>query len=121
MRDRKTGFCLGDRYAVGDATGARYESRCGLGQPALLGITQGISVGFGDAYAPNLEGQYLPLSGLPAGHYLLVHRVNADRGLRERRFDNNAASVLIALRWRSGVPRVTLLARCPRSATCRRS
>ncbi len=119
VNDRKTGFCLGDRYAVGSATGARYESRCGLGQPALLGITQGISVGFGDAYAPNLEGQYLRLNGLRAGRYLLVHRVNVDRGVHEERFDNNAASVLIRLRWRRGVPRVKLLARCPHSATCR--
>ena len=119
VRDRKTGFCLGDRYAVGEATGARYTSRCGLGQPALLGITQGISVGFGDAYAPNLEGQYLPLSGLRGGRYLLVHRVNADRGLQEERFDNNVASVLLRLRWRRGVPQIKLIARCPRSATCR--
>jgi hypothetical protein len=83
-------------------------------------VTQGISVGFGDAYAPNLEGQYLPLNGLRAGRYVLVHRVNAGRGLREQRFDNNAASVLIRLRWRRGVPHVSLLARCPHSAKCRR-
>ena len=116
VRDRKTGFCLGDRYGEGDA---RFQSRCGLGQPALLGITQGISVGFGDDYAANLEGQYLRLNGLRAGRYVLVHRVNANRQLHEQRFDNNAASVLISLRWRRGVPQVKLLARCPDAARCR--
>jgi hypothetical protein len=118
VRDRKTGFCLGDRYAVGSAAGAHYQSRCGLGQPAVLGVTQGISPGFGDAYAANLEGQYVTLTGVPAGRYVLVHRVNTDRRLHEQRFDNNAASVSIALRWRAGVPRVKVLARCPDSARC---
>ena len=84
----------------------------------MLGVTQGISVGFGDAYAANLEGQYLPLTGLRAGRYVLIHRVNADGRLREQRYDNNAASVLLSLRWRAGVPRLRLLARCPGSARC---
>ena len=119
VRDRKTGFCLGDRYAAtAAAPRARYTERCGLGQPARLWVTQGISVGFGDSYAANLEGQYLPLDGLPAGRYVLVHRVNADGRLRERRRDNNAASVLLSLRWRADRPRVAVLARCPHSARC---
>ena len=104
--------------ATASAARARYTERCGLGQPARLWVTQGISVGFGDAYAANLEGQYLRLNGLPAGRYVLVHRVNADGRLREERRDNNAASVLLALRWRSGRPHVTVLARCPHSASC---
>jgi hypothetical protein len=121
VRDRKTGFCLGDRYAADGHTPPgppRYTSRCGLGEPARLSITEGISVGYGDAYTANLEGQYLPLTGLPAGRYELVHRVNADRRLRERRYDNNAASVLLRLRWRAGVPHLTVLAACPDSARC---
>jgi hypothetical protein len=109
-RDRKTGFCLGDRYAfAAGAAKARYATRCGLGQPALLGVTQGISVGWGDAYKAVLEGQYLVLDGLRAGRYELVHRVNADRRLRETRYDNNTAAVTIRLRWVRGVPRVTQL------------
>jgi hypothetical protein len=119
VRDRKTGFCLGDRYqAAAGAGAARYTSRCGLGQPARLGIDEGISVGHGDAYAANLEGQYLPLNGLASGRYVLVHRVNADGRLREQRGDNNAASTLLSLRWRRGVPRLRVLASCPDSASC---
>jgi len=117
VRDRKTGFCLGDRYGSG-AEPPRYTSRCGLGEPARLSVTEGISPGYGDAYTANLEGQYLPLTGLRAGRYLLVHRVNADRRLRERRYDNDAASVLLRLRWSRGTPRLTVLASCPDSPTC---
>jgi hypothetical protein len=115
VRDHKTGFCLGDRYGTGKPS---WVSRCGLGEPARLGIEEGISVGFGDAYAANLEGQYLPLSGLPGGRYELIHRVNTTRRLHEQRYDNDAASVSLSLRWRHGVPRVHVLAVCPDTARC---
>jgi len=124
--DRKTGFCLGDRYMVlGHRLGHRashpsFTSRCGLEQTQLLGIREGISVGYGDDYAANLEGQYLPLTGLAGGRYVLVHRVNTGRRLRESDYRNNAASVLINLAWRGGVPYVRALARCPDSAHCNR-
>jgi hypothetical protein len=124
VTDRKSGFCLGDRYAVSSALPARaprpvFTSRCGLQRPALLGIREGISVGYGDDYAANLEGQYLPLDGLRAGTYLLVHRVNADRRLRETSYTNNAASLLLRLRWRHDGPYIDILAECPDSAGCR--
>ena len=122
-RDRKSGFCLGDRY-VADASLAAapahevFRSSCGLGAPRLLGVTEGISVGFGDDYAAYLEGQSLRLTGLPAGRYSLVHRVNESGLLRESRVSNNAASVLLALSWRAGRPSVTVLRRCPGRQTC---
>jgi Lysyl oxidase len=124
--DSKTGFCLGDRYAVADrslparAPAPVYTSRCGLGEPALLGVGEGISVGYGDDYAANLEGQYLPLTGLSDGRYVLVHRVNVGRRLKELRYDNDAASTLLQLRRRDGVPHLTVLAKCPESAECDR-
>ena len=122
--DEKTGFCLGDRYSVvgprlpARAPDAVYEGQCGLGQTELLGIREGISVGYGDDYAGNLEGQYLPLTGLPDGRYVLVHRVNAHRRIHEASYRNNASSMLIRLRWRSGVPYVQTLERCAGSARC---
>jgi hypothetical protein len=122
-RDRKSGFCLGDRY-VADASlpaappRAVFRSRCGLGAPRLLRLTEGISVGYGDDYAAYLEGQSLRLTGLPAGRYSLVHRVNENGLLRESRVSNNAASVLVGLSWRAGRPSVTVLRRCPGIARC---
>jgi hypothetical protein len=125
VTDRKTGFCLGDRYAVAAAplphraSHPAFASRCGLEQTQLLGIREGISVGYGDDYAANLEGQYLPITGLPDGRYVLVHRVNVDRTIRETSYRNDAASVLFALRWRGGAPRIRILARCPDTARCK--
>jgi glucose/arabinose dehydrogenase len=123
--DHKTGFCLGDRYASAQRppsapSGPVYTSRCGLGEPQLLGIEEGISVGYGDDYKANLEGQYLRLTGLPAGRYVLVHQVNADRRLHELDYTNNAASLLLELRWRHRQPMVRIVRECPGTDRCDR-
>ena len=123
-RDRKTGFCLGDRYRTSAALAGpspaapAFTSKCGLRRPGRLTMSEGISVGYGDDYAANLEGQYLKLNGLPDGRYVLAHEVNANRRLRESSYDNNAASVLLALRWRGGKPDLRVLASCEHTVTC---
>ncbi len=115
-RDRKTGFCLGDRYRTSAPTAGPspvrppFTSNCGPGRPGLLRVEEGISVGYGDDYAANLEGQYLELSGMRAGRYVLTHEVNAAHRLRELRYDNNTSSVQLELRWRGGVPYVRVAA-----------
>jgi hypothetical protein len=124
VQDQKTGFCLGDRYRVttravpAASPQPVYSGRCGLSDPDLLQVRAGISVGYGDAYSAYLEGQDLPLDGLSDGRYVLVHRVNADRRLQEVSYANNAASVLLDLRWRSGKPYLRVLALCPDTARC---
>jgi glucose/arabinose dehydrogenase len=126
VSDRKTGFCLGDRYPILSRSLPAappqpvYTSRCGLEDPGLLGIQEGISVGYGDDYKANLEGQYLSLSGLRSGRYVLVHHVNGDRRLRELDYGNNAASLLLQLRWRRGQPMVRVLRSCSDTDRCDR-
>jgi hypothetical protein len=124
VADRKSGFCLGDRYPVrtlplvGKPLEPVYRSRCGLDQPHLLGIREGISVGYGDDYAPQLEGQFVDLTALRAGRYVLVHHANADRGIVETSYDNNASSLLLRLSRHRGQPRMRVLAVCPDSDHC---
>ena len=102
VRDRKTGFCLFDRVRAGARSGPAYLRDCGRGEPHAERVEMGISVGYGDAYDPFLEGQSLDVRGLPGGIYSLVHRVNADRRLRESRYDDDVASVRIRLIWTGG-------------------
>jgi hypothetical protein len=124
MRDQKTGFCLGDRYRtqtydVPSAPSAPvYTERCGLTKPWLRRVSEGISPGYGDNYMPYLEGQSLPLSDLPAGRYVLTHRTNPDRALRESNYKNDAASVLLELSWSGAVPEMSVLRSCPDSGQC---
>ena len=113
-RDRKTGFCLRDAYET-RALGRRpvWTTECARGRPDALIVRQGISPGFGDDYVPLKEGQAIDVTGL-RGRFVLVHRANPDRVLRESSYTNNAASVLLEL----GDGRATVLRRCPASATC---
>jgi hypothetical protein len=127
-RDGKTGFCLLDSFDAGPVTlpgepeHARWLNECGRHHPNLVRVRAGISIGFRDVYEPFLEGQEVDLTRLPAGRYLLVHRVNPTRALLESNYGNNAASVLLRVRWPGGLghrPGVRVLARCPDSASCR--
>jgi hypothetical protein len=130
--DQKAGFCLGDRYTPGPGgtrngdpqpPGPYTDVACAPGNTQALSLTEGISVGFGDEYHPQLEGQYIDITRLRAGRYTLRHHVNPDRRLRESSFENNFASVAIELsrpRERRAAPTVRVLRRCPGRATCRR-
>lgn len=127
-RDRKTGFCLGDRYDAhsdsripGEPPRAVWTQECGRGQRERLRIREGLSPGFGDDYVPLLEGQFIDVTGLPDGRYELVHTVNTDGRIAERDYTNNASSVLFSLTWpqrRGRVPAVRVLRRCPAAASC---
>jgi Lysyl oxidase len=123
-RDRKSGFCVGNRYPV--VAGARrsdrsgqFDENCGKSRPGLLRVIEGLSPGWADDYKPNLEGQFLDVTSVPAGRYLLVHRTNVDGRLRESRRGNDAASVLLSLRRPRGAPpQVKVLRTCPDTPTC---
>ena len=124
VRDQKTGFCLGDRYRVvglnipAAQPQPTYTDRCGLTKPWLLSVREGISPGYGDNYLPYLEGQSLPLTGLRAGRYVLTHRTNSDGTIHESNYANDAASVLLELRWSKSRPEMTILRTCPETADC---
>jgi len=112
--DQKTGFCLGDRYDAsrsvllpGEPEQPVWTQECGRGQPERLIVRQGISPGYGDDYVPRLEGQWIDITELPAGRYVLRHRVNVDRVLRESDYRNNSAETPFELTWsQSGTPTV---------------
>lgn len=124
-RDRKAGFCLGDRFVtdlpvddeLADADPV-FTDECGLAEPGLTELRQGISVGWGDDYDATLEGQYVDVTDVPGGTYVLVHRVDAEDRLREVSRLNNAASVLIRLERGGAGPRLAVLAVCPDDDRC---
>lgn len=127
-RDRKTGFCLGDRYdarpgtrAPGEPATPRWQEECGRSLPGLRQIEEGISVGYGDDYFPVLEGQYLDVTRVPEGRYELMHAVNVDRRLQESDYRNNAASVIVEIAWPGGYgrpPSIDVVRRCGDGRRC---
>jgi hypothetical protein len=156
VSDRKNGLCLGDRYVVRGASALKHAAQdsntplgrlhhslafntgtkpsaynCQHGRTPSSGIRElreGISVGQGDDYTYNIDFQSLDISRVPSGRYLVVNEANARRALVEKRYDNNAASILISIQWPDGAtdppatitapPEVKLLASCPDAATC---
>ena len=127
-RDHKTGFCLGDRVRAPDARSIPNFSpvplqgdTCGLGRPGLLGLFAGISPGWADKYAAQIEGQYIDVTDVPSGTYVLTHWVNSAGRIQETEYTNNGSSTRFSLRWRGGVnalPKLRVLRRCPGSLVC---
>jgi hypothetical protein len=78
----------------------------------------GTTPGYTDRYPAFFHGQNVDVTGMPAGIYNLVHRVNASMLLHELRYDNDAASVRIRLRWVAGTPKVSVLRSCTAGASC---
>lgn len=127
VRDRKSGFCIGDRYGVapgkieGRVPAPRFRGFCNLYEPGALGIDGGTSVGYSDRYHSRLDGQNLDLTRVPAGEYVLVNRASPQLLISELRYENNTASVRIRLSWprgRSREPAVRVLRTCPDSDRC---
>jgi hypothetical protein len=103
-RDRKQGFCLGDRYQLSPGRRiphqprkAAYPGYCGREQPTLTKMVEGITVGWGDNYPANIEGQYIDIGGIAPGRYLLVHRIRAG-GLLETYPYNDVSCVALQLK-----------------------
>jgi Lysyl oxidase/WD40-like Beta Propeller Repeat len=125
VRDRKSGFCIGDRYGVapGQVDGRIprpvYRGFCNLYQPAARQVDGGTSVGYSDRYHSRLDGQNVDITRVPAGEYVLVNRANPQLLIRELRYENNAGSVRISIaRAKGAAPRVRVLRTCGDSDRC---
>jgi Lysyl oxidase len=118
------GFCITDRddtagtSAEGEPERPVWVGACGRDEPALLRLRTGISPGFRAISEPDQDDQFVDVTNVPAGRYVLVHRSNPQRALEESDYENNAASVLIQLRRDGLIPSVRVLARCPSADTC---
>jgi hypothetical protein len=84
----KNGFCVVDLvdYTRGLLNG-RYFS-CG---------SQGISIGWADEYHWGLDGQWVVVTGVPPGDYMLEAEVNAERLYRELAYNNNGVAIPVKL------------------------
>jgi hypothetical protein len=122
VRDRKSGFCLADHWgaAPGFWPGRRphFLGDCEQFHPDATHVVMGTTPGYTDRYPAFFHGQNIDITGVPAGVYDLMHRVNATMLLRELRYDNDAASVRIRLSWVAATPHVTVLRSCNATPTC---
>jgi hypothetical protein len=126
VRDRKSGFCLADHWGhiqgpvPGKPRAPVFTSNCAQHEPGALAVSEGTSVGCTERYPAFFHGQNLDITHVRPGDYVLVHRTNPKLRVRELRYENNAASVLIRLSRPGGAPAVRVLRVCPTSEWCRR-
>ncbi len=126
--DEKRGFCLGDRFKVpkakfaGTPLKAVYAFDCAGKTPDATEVEEGMSIGWGDDYTQLRDGQHIDITGIPAGVYYLVHRVNPARRLNESNYRNNTSSLRLQIAWPGGhsrKPTTTILAACTNTDRCR--
>jgi hypothetical protein len=80
---RKQAFCFRDTVKYSSAAGpAKYDCE-----------VQGITAGWEDVYYRNLDCQWLDITGVPRGNYLLTVVVNPLRVFQESNYSNNSATV----------------------------
>lgn len=146
VSDRNNGFCIGDRYTVADAGNFVHSvkqdnspegrvaailgnnSYCKFKDSSALDVTEGISVGRGDNYVYNIAFQWIDITHVPSGTYVIVNTVNSDHSLLESNYNNNSSAIAISLQWPGAAhdppsvitlpPVVTLLNSCPGRAQC---
>lgn len=90
----KLSYCLIDTDIIDGEDPLRPSNRQYYGCGRAV---QGLSIGWGDTYKAYLDGQSLPLDGVPDGLYALVSTANANRVLKEARISNNVGSVVIQI------------------------
>jgi hypothetical protein len=119
---RKVSFCLADTEIdswgrKGDAPRTYIAPDCLF--PASTDAVndyflQGISAGWGDIYDYYLPDQYLEVSGVPDGDYILETQADPDALLSERTRANNCTAILIRLHGiASSAPSVRILGAGP--------
>lgn len=92
-RDSKVGFCFFDtnayRLSLPGAPGSRKYVQAGCGTQNSLFVKNGLSVGWSDVYPWNIGLQWINVTGMPAGEYLLKLAVNPNGQFTESRTSNN--------------------------------
>ncbi len=108
----KNGFCVLDLECSGGGVG---KFTCG---------NMGITAGCGDIYDSGLPCQWVDITGIPAGLYTLVVRVNWDKtpdktGRPEITYDNNWAQACFTIEYdNNGLPLVDVVDDCPQFTDC---
>ena len=99
----KASFCLEDSTCD---SGGYAQRRCGSG-------IQGISVNCGDLYARHLDCQWIDITGVPDGFYIIQVHVNPDKLVIESDYRNNIVQCKMRL-----IQRLIRISECSQSGRC---
>ncbi|MGQ0641488.1 MAG: lysyl oxidase family protein [Gemmatimonadaceae bacterium] len=111
---RKVSFCIVDieidAWAKKGDAARTYSFPTCITPSAAGALVQGMSAGWSDVYDWFLPDQYIEVSGLPDGLYLLETLVDPDDTILEADESNNCGAVFVRLsQMATATPRATLL------------
>jgi hypothetical protein len=97
----KSGFCFFDtgpfRLSLPGAPGSRVYTGAGCGGASSLGVTMGLSVGWGDTYGWTLPDQFIDVTDLSSGKYRLYAEADPTGWFSELSKQNNSTWVDLSL------------------------
>lgn len=98
----KSGFCFWDNYPYPGTASKAYlgSAECHMRQDGS--IPMGLSVGWGDEYPSTIAGQYIDITGLALGDYIITLKADQRTEFVESSESNNSACARIRIA-RSGV------------------
>jgi hypothetical protein len=99
----KTGFCFWDNHRYGSTAAAFYHpittSACEMRTDGT--VPMGLSVGWGDEYPSSIAFQYIDISGLPNGDYVVTLEADLDGEFIEADETNNTGWAVIRITRKS--------------------
>jgi Lysyl oxidase len=109
-KGQKQGFCMSDLSS----------GNCYRGEPNRSEVRMGLSTGATDTYSAQIEGQYIVITNVPAGDYVLRFNVNPARTIQESSTSDNYSSARVRIsRGSSGsVSSVRIVNSCSSSRNC---
>lgn len=93
VKGEKRGFCVIDIAPAGPNTRHAPVVPDADGKYVDCNTSQGISVGWADTYDPTLDGQWIDVTDVAPGAYILEAEVNAERVYEEMDYSNNRGFV----------------------------
>jgi len=87
VQSRKMAFCMEDvlKFLPGDQAARKYTC-----------ADQGIQAGWSDVYGNGLPGQWVDITGVPAGNYILEVELNPDWLIQEGSYADNVAAASVS-------------------------
>jgi Lysyl oxidase len=95
-RSAKQGFCMSEPASV-------FTDYCGYKRTRELTQIEAMYPHTADFYNALVEGQYIDITGLPAGKYTLMNWMNSQCLLKETTYADNAGTTAVTLTYPNGL------------------